>query len=107
MRQFRFSKARRSSLTKGAPVHSRLRRMIAHRCGNIAAAPSTPDGVPAPIGLPLIGNGDWNDGMNHVGTEGRGESVWLAWFLLSILPRFAELADIRDIQLAATLPRTS
>src|SRR5262249_23462899 len=31
--------------------------------------------------LPLIGNGDWNDGMNRVGVEGRGESVWLAWFL--------------------------
>ena len=33
-------------------------------------------------GLPLIGTGDWNDGMNLVGDEGRGESVWLAWFLL-------------------------
>ena len=33
-------------------------------------------------GLPLMGTGDWNDGMNRVGHEGRGESVWLAWFLL-------------------------
>ena len=32
-------------------------------------------------GLPLMGGGDWNDGMNRVGIEGRGESVWLAWFL--------------------------
>ena len=32
-------------------------------------------------GLPLIGSGDWNDGMNRVGHEGRGESVWLGWFL--------------------------
>ena len=32
-------------------------------------------------GLPLIGSGDWNDGMNRVGIEGKGESVWLAWFL--------------------------
>jgi cyclic beta-1,2-glucan synthetase len=48
-----------------------------------------------PHGLPLMGTGDWNDGMNLVGAEGRGESVWLAWFLLSILPRFAALADAR------------
>ncbi|HOL92412.1 MAG TPA: glycosyl transferase, partial [Clostridiales bacterium] len=41
-----------------------------------------------PHGLPLIGSGDWNDGMNGVGREGRGESVWLAWFLLTILQRF-------------------
>jgi len=43
-------------------------------------------------GLPLIGNGDWNDGMNHVGVEGRGESVWLAWFLLDILDDWIALA---------------
>jgi cyclic beta-1,2-glucan synthetase len=46
-------------------------------------------------GLPLIGTGDWNDGMNLVGAGGKGESVWLAWFLLSILPRFAALAAAR------------
>jgi cyclic beta-1,2-glucan synthetase len=46
-------------------------------------------------GLPLIGTGDWNDGMNLVGAGGRGESVWLAWFLLSILPPFAALAADR------------
>jgi cyclic beta-1,2-glucan synthetase len=46
-------------------------------------------------GLPLIGTGDWNDGMNLVGAGGRGESVWLAWFLLSILPPFAALAHAR------------
>jgi cyclic beta-1,2-glucan synthetase len=39
-------------------------------------------------GLPLIGVGDWNDGMNLVGDEGRGESVWLAWFLYDVLQRF-------------------
>ena len=38
-----------------------------------------------PHGLPLIGNGDWNDGMNLVGAEGRGESVWLGWFLCTVL----------------------
>ncbi len=48
-----------------------------------------------PHGLPLIGTGDWNDGMNMVGPEGRGESVWLAWFLLSLLPPFAALAEAR------------
>jgi cyclic beta-1,2-glucan synthetase len=43
-------------------------------------------------GLPLIGSCDWNDGMNLVGKEGRGESVWLAFFLYDVLTRFAELA---------------
>ncbi len=43
-------------------------------------------------GLPLIGAGDWNDGMNRVGREGRGESVWLGWFLSSILHDFAPIA---------------
>jgi len=46
-------------------------------------------------GLPLMGGGDWNDGMNLVGHEGKGESVWLSWFLLSILPPFADLAAAR------------
>src|SRR5262249_31249484 len=40
-------------------------------------------------GLPLFGNGDWNDGMNRVGIEGRGESVWLAWFLCATLESYA------------------
>jgi cyclic beta-1,2-glucan synthetase len=46
-------------------------------------------------GLPLIGAGDWNDGMNRVGREGRGESVWLGWFLLVNLTEFARIADLR------------
>ena len=46
-------------------------------------------------GLPLMGTGDWNDGMNMVGAEGRGESVWLAWFLIAILRPFADLAASR------------
>jgi cyclic beta-1,2-glucan synthetase len=49
-------------------------------------------------GLPLMGGGDWNDGMNLVGIEGKGESVWLAWFLISILGPFADLADSRGNQ---------
>jgi cyclic beta-1,2-glucan synthetase len=44
-------------------------------------------------GLPLIGTGDWNDGMNTVGSEGRGESVWMAWFLTVVLEHFADLAE--------------
>jgi cyclic beta-1,2-glucan synthetase len=47
-------------------------------------------------GLPLIGAGDWNDGMNRVGREGRGESVWLGWFLLVNLTEFARIADLRS-----------
>ncbi len=46
-------------------------------------------------GLPLIGAGDWNDGMNRVGREGRGESVWLGWFLHTTLWEFARLAEAR------------
>ncbi|MGA2514688.1 MAG: glucoamylase family protein, partial [Candidatus Limnocylindrales bacterium] len=46
-------------------------------------------------GLPLIGSGDWNDGMNRVGHEGRGESVWLAWFLYTVLAAFAPIAEAR------------
>ncbi len=46
-------------------------------------------------GLPLIGSGDWNDGMNRVGHEGRGESVWLAWFLSCALGSFIPLAKAR------------
>jgi cyclic beta-1,2-glucan synthetase len=48
-----------------------------------------------PHGLPLIGSGDWNDGMNRVGHEGRGESVWLGWFLHTVLAAFAPLAEAR------------
>jgi len=46
-------------------------------------------------GLPLIGSGDWNDGMNRVGIEGKGESVWLAWFLITTLRKFAVHAGRR------------
>ena len=46
-------------------------------------------------GLPLIGSGDWNDGMNRVGHAGRGESVWLGWFLVTVLNEFAPLCDRR------------
>ena len=57
-----------------------------------------------PHGLPLIGAGDWNDGMNRVGAEGKGESVWLAWFLIATLRGFAERCDVRgDVEGASEL----
>ncbi len=57
-------------------------------------------------GLPLIGIGDWNDGMNRVGVEGRGESVWLAWFLITTLRSFAEHVEARgDAPVAAEFRR--
>ena len=46
-------------------------------------------------GLPLMGTGDWNDGMNRVGAGGQGESVWLGWFLHANLQQFATLAEKR------------
>ncbi|MDB5520249.1 MAG: cellobiose-phosphorylase [Tardiphaga sp.] len=46
-------------------------------------------------GLPLMGTGDWNDGMNRVGEGGTGESVWLGWLLYATLKAFAPLADAR------------
>ncbi|WP_029198862.1 GH36-type glycosyl hydrolase domain-containing protein, partial [Paenibacillus alginolyticus] len=46
-------------------------------------------------GLPLIGIGDWNDGMSRIGAEGRGESVWLGWFLGDVLRGIADLCEHR------------
>src|SRR6266850_3467741 len=47
-------------------------------------------------GLPLMGSGDWNDGMNLVGRHGKGESVWLGFFFYDVLMRFSEVARMRD-----------
>lgn len=47
-------------------------------------------------GLPLMGSGDWNDGMNLVGIEGRGESVWLAFFFYDVLTWFSKIATSRS-----------
>ena len=49
-----------------------------------------------PHGLPLMGTGDWNDGMNQVGSGGLGESVWNGWFMLATLREFASLAEQRS-----------
>jgi cyclic beta-1,2-glucan synthetase len=56
-------------------------------------------------GLPLMGMGDWNDGMNRVGEQGRGESVWLGWFLHTTLVQFATVADARGETARALLWR--
>ena len=74
--------------TETAPLWEHCRRAIEHGPG---------DGGQkiGPHGVPLIGNGDWNDGMNLVGPEGRGESVWLGWFLCSVLESFADLIETR------------
>jgi cyclic beta-1,2-glucan synthetase len=51
-------------------------------------------------GLPLIGTGDWNDGMNKVGEGGKGESVWLGWLLVRTIDLFAPLAEKREAKRA-------
>ncbi|MCY6483224.1 cyclic beta 1-2 glucan synthetase [Clostridium aestuarii] len=48
-----------------------------------------------PHNIPLMGSGDWNDGMSEVGNKGKGESVWLGWFLYSILDNFNEICKSR------------
>src|SRR5262249_61604063 len=53
--------------------------------------------------LPLMGTGDWNDGMNKVGAEGKGESVWNGWFFVTVLNAFAGIAKRRgdDVRAAS------
>lgn len=57
-------------------------------------------------GLPLMGTGDWNDGMDKVGYKGEGESVWLAFFLYDVLIRFAATADTFQDHFFAEICRT-
>ena len=52
-------------------------------------------------GLPLMGSGDWNDGMNLVGIHGKGESVWLGFFMIEVLSSFANLAELRNDEILA------
>jgi cyclic beta-1,2-glucan synthetase len=56
-------------------------------------------------GLPLMGTGDWNDGMNLVGEDGKGESVWLGWFLYTALTAFIPIAEERGENERANLWR--
>jgi cellobiose phosphorylase len=53
-------------------------------------------------GLPLIGSCDWNDGLSSVGDEGKGESVWLAWFLIDVLTKFVGICERRGEQALAS-----
>lgn len=57
--------------------------------------------VAGPHGLPPIGSCDWNDGFSRVGLEGQGESIWLGWFLLSVIDAFAPFAEAREPARAA------
>jgi cyclic beta-1,2-glucan synthetase len=52
--------------------------------------------VVGPHGLPLMGGGDWNDGMNRIGHQGKGESVWVGWFLHNTLANFSPFCDQRN-----------
>jgi cyclic beta-1,2-glucan synthetase len=63
-------------------------------------------GATGPHGLPLMGGGDWNDGMNRVGIEGRGESVWLAWFRYATLSAFIPMCTaLKDAEQVAQYRR--
>jgi cyclic beta-1,2-glucan synthetase len=74
-----------------APRVSETRATLYEHCARAISAGLTS----GPHGLPLMRGGDWNDGMDRVGAEGRGESVWLGWFLAMILVDFAALAASR------------
>ncbi len=70
--------------------------LLEHCCRAIDRAATV-----GPHGLPTIGSGDWNDGFNRVSTTGRGESVWLAWFMVRVCLDFAPLCeDLGDPPLA-------
>ncbi len=57
-----------------------------------------------PHGLPLMGAGDWNDGMNEIGRHGKGESVWLAWFQNEVIRRFVPILEAQgELESAAAL----
>jgi cellobiose phosphorylase len=58
-------------------------------------------------GLPLKGSGDWNDGMNRIGIDGKGESVWLAFFLYDTLMRFKKVATLRSDEVFAKTCETN
>jgi len=72
------------------PVQSLERDTLYEHCRRAVEKGSTT----GERGLPLMGSGDWNDGMNRVGVNGTGESVWMAWFLYDVLNRFAGLTEI-------------
>jgi cyclic beta-1,2-glucan synthetase len=80
------------------PVRSTLREDLYRHC---VRALERAWGLLGARGLPLMGSGDWNDGMNRVGDGGKGESVWLGFFLFDVSTRFAAVARARgDYQTA-------
>jgi cyclic beta-1,2-glucan synthetase len=74
-------------LFSAPPASSETASLYEHCCRAIQAGTTAGE-----HGLPLMKSGDWNDGMNRVGHEGRGESIWLAWFLAKTLTEFAQIA---------------
>jgi cyclic beta-1,2-glucan synthetase len=75
----------------GAPAATSERATLYEHCARALDRGTTS----GPHGLPLIGGGDWNDGLNRVGEKGQGESVWMAWFLCTALREFAAVAGAR------------
>jgi cellobiose phosphorylase len=75
------------------PVVSHTEGTLLEHCRRAIARAHTA----GPHGLPLIGGGDWNDGLNRVGVAGKGESVWLAWFEICVLNDFTELLALREL----------
>jgi cellobiose phosphorylase len=84
------------------PVASVAEGSLLEHCRRALARAATA----GPHGLPLIGGGDWNDGLNRVGLGGKGESVWLAWFEICVLGDFAELLTLRELGEEAQACRT-
>src|SRR6266446_6812762 len=84
------------------PVASATEGSLLEHCRRAIARSATS----GPDGLPLIGGGDWNDGLNRVGLGGKGESVWLAWFEICVLRDFAELLAPRELHEEAQSCRT-
>src|SRR5206468_9930722 len=84
------------------PVASATEGSLLEHCRRAVARSATA----GPRGLPLIGAGDWNDGLNRVGLGGKGESVWLAWFEICVLRDFAELLGLRELHEEAQAYRT-
>jgi cyclic beta-1,2-glucan synthetase len=76
---------------------SRQRASLYDHCLRAIARATTA----GPHGLPLIGSGDWNDGINGVGPEGRGESTWLGFFLHTVLTAFIPISQSRDARRTA------
>jgi cellobiose phosphorylase len=75
------------------PAASQTHGTLLEHCRRAVARSATA----GPHGLPLIGSGDWNDGLNRVGLGGKGESVWLAWFEICVLRDFAGLLALREL----------